>query len=85
MSNPSRLPGCQWLYISKVGPLPNWTSVLTRQGIADQSHCQLNSVAQGGGHGPLGLIIKLLILPYTIISNRFAHHIIIQLSKHHVE
>ena len=48
-SNP---PGCQWSsYISKVGPLPNWTSVLTMQVIPDQSHCQLNSVARGGGHG----------------------------------
>ena len=45
-------PGCQWLsYISKVGQLHNWTSVLTMQCIPDQSHCQLNSVAQGGGHG----------------------------------
>ena len=25
--------------------------VLTMQCIPDQSHCQLNSVAQGGGHG----------------------------------
>ena len=58
MSNPSRLPGCQWSsYISKVGPLHNWTSVLTMQGIPDQSHCELNAVARGGGHGPLGLII----------------------------
>ena len=37
--------------ISKVGPLHNWTSVLTMQCIPDQSHCQQNSVAQGGGHG----------------------------------
>ena len=58
MSNPSRLPGCQWSsYISKVGPLHNWTSVLTMQGIPDQSHCQLNAVARGGDMAiqPIGI------------------------------
>ena len=68
--------GCQWLsYISKVGPLHNWTSVLTMQGIPDQSHCQLNSVARGGGHilngskQPTGINHKaanLAILSYQI-------------------
>ena len=75
MSNPSRLPGCQWSsYISKVGPLHNWTSLLTMQGIPDQSHCQLNSVARGGDRAiqPIGINHKatnLAILSYQIDLN----------------
>ena len=62
MSNPStssstsRLPGCQWSsYISKVGPLHNWTGVLTMQGIPDQSHCQLNAGEGDMAIQPIGI------------------------------
>ena len=71
MSN-SNPPGCQWSsYISKVGPLHNWTSVITMQCIPDQSHCQLNSVAQGVDMAiqPIGINHKaanLAILSYQI-------------------
>ena len=59
------------VYISKVGPLHNWTSVLTMQGMPDQSHCQLNSVAREGDMviQPIGINHKaanLAILSYQI-------------------